>query len=93
MGSGTDWGAETHHSDYEDYVEQRTDSYDDDFNIFLQFDGSLNVITAYDAALNLAYDTTFDVDGDLTCVWMDQNYNWSGARAACAPLRKPESSN
>lgn len=77
MGSGTDWGAETHHSDYEDYVEQRTDSYDDDFNIFLQFDGSLDVITAYDAALNLAYDTTFDVDGDLTCVWMDQNYNWS----------------
>jgi len=77
MGSGTDWGAETHHSDYEDYVERRTDNYDDDFNIFLQFDGSLDVITAYDAALNLAYDTTFDVDGNLTCVWMDQNYNWS----------------
>jgi len=77
MGSKTDWGAEKHHSDYEGYVEQRTNSYEDDFNIFLQFDESLDIITAYNAALNLAYDTTFDVDGDLTCVWMDQNYNWS----------------
>jgi hypothetical protein len=37
----------------------------------------LTIISAYDAAKNLAYDTTFDVDGDLTCVWMDQNYDWS----------------
>jgi hypothetical protein len=77
MGTGTDWGNEKHHSDYEDYVERRTNSYNDDFNIFLQFDGSLTTISAYEAAITLAYDTTFDVDGNLTCVWMDNNYNWS----------------
>ncbi|MEM3699843.1 MAG: C39 family peptidase [Candidatus Bathyarchaeia archaeon] len=77
MGSGTDWGAEVHHSDYENYVLTRTDAYNDEFNVFLSFDGELSQISAYDAALALAYDTTFDLDGDLTCVWMDQNYNWS----------------
>jgi nitrous oxidase accessory protein len=77
MGSGTDWGAENHHSDYETYVNQRTDSYDDAFNTYLSFDGELTIVSASDAAIELAYDTTFDVDGDLTCVWMDQNYNWS----------------
>jgi len=79
MGSGTDWGAETHHSDYEGYVEGRTNSYDDEFNPFLVFDGELSQISAYDAVLKLAYDTTFDIYGDLTCVWMDQNYNWNNA--------------
>jgi len=29
MGAPTVWGAETHHSDYEDYVQSRTDSYTD----------------------------------------------------------------
>jgi hypothetical protein len=47
-------------------------------NVFLAFDGNLGEISAYDAALTLAHDTTFDVDGDLTCVWMDQHYNWGG---------------
>ncbi len=37
------------------------------------------MLSAYDAALALAYDTTFDVDGDFTCVWMDTHYNWSDA--------------
>jgi len=77
MGAGTDWGAEKHHSDYEDYVNQRTSSYEAEFNSYLAFDGSFDVMSAYEAAKNLAYDTTFDVDGDLTCVWMDQNYNWN----------------
>ncbi|MEM2263345.1 MAG: zinc dependent phospholipase C family protein, partial [Candidatus Bathyarchaeia archaeon] len=77
MGAKTDWGAEIHHSDYESYVERRTNSYEDEFNIFLEFDGKLEIITAYDAAVLLAYDTTFDPDGGLTCVWMDKNYNWS----------------
>ena len=77
MGADTDWGAETHHSDYENYVNQRTSSYNSEFNSYLVFDGNLTIITAYDAAKNLAYDTTFDVDGDLTCVWMDQNYDWN----------------
>jgi len=77
MGSGTDWGAEIHHSDYETYVNGRTSSYNAEFDSYLSFDGSLATISVYDAAKNLAYDTTFDADGDLTCVWMDKNYNWN----------------
>ena len=51
----------------------------DDFNSFLVFDGNLQGISAYNAALSLANDTTFDADGDLTAVWMDQHYNWNDA--------------
>ncbi len=81
MGAETDWGAEndTLHSKYEKYVNTRTNSYDDEFNVFLNFDGELSVISAYNATLTLAYDTTFDLDDDLTCVWMNENYNWSDA--------------
>ncbi|MDI6691648.1 MAG: C39 family peptidase [Candidatus Bathyarchaeota archaeon] len=77
MGANTDWGAEVHHSDYESYVETRTNSYEDDFNIFLSFDGALTRISAYNATLMLASDTTFGGDKNLRCTWMDQNYNWS----------------
>jgi hypothetical protein len=77
MGSLSDWGSETHHSDYENYVNERTNNYNDEFNNFLVFDGTLSRISAYNATLKLAYDTTFDVDGNLTCVWMDQNYDWN----------------
>jgi hypothetical protein len=79
MGASTAWGTEQHHSDYEDYVQTRTNSYQDDFNSFLVFDGSLTTRTAYDAAVTLAYDTTFDGSGGLTCVWMDKHYNWNDA--------------
>jgi hypothetical protein len=79
MGAATAWGAEVHHSDYEQYVLTKTDNYADEFNLFLAFDGNLNETSAYDAALTLAHDTTFDVDGDLTCVWMDQHYDWNDA--------------
>jgi hypothetical protein len=77
MGKYTEWGNETHHKDYEDHVNERTSSYNAGFNSYLSFDGNLTIISAYDAAKNLAYDTTFDIDGDLACVWMDQNYDWS----------------
>jgi parallel beta-helix repeat protein len=77
MGSETDWGSEVHHSDYEDYVNTRTNNYTDEFNTYLAFDASLDFISAYDATCVLAFDTTFDVNGDLTCTWMDQHYNWS----------------
>jgi uncharacterized protein YvpB len=77
MGSETDWGNETHHSDYETYVNARTNNYTDEFNTFLAFDGDLSEIFAYHATLTLANDTTFDGGGGLTCVWMDENYNWS----------------
>lgn len=79
MGSGTDWGAEIHHSDYESYVNDRTDNYTDEFNSYLAFDGSLDLVSANDAARMLAYDTTFDSTGDYTCVWMDQNYDWNNS--------------
>jgi hypothetical protein len=79
MGASTAWGAETHHSDYESYVQTRTNSYVDDFDSFLVFDGSLSTLSAYDAVVTLANDTTFDADGQYTCVWMDQNYDWSDA--------------
>ncbi|MCX8182976.1 MAG: zinc dependent phospholipase C family protein [Crenarchaeota archaeon] len=77
MGSSTDWGNEKHHSDYEDYVNRRTSSYNSEFNVFLSFDGTLDKISAYNATLRLAFDTTFDVNGSLTCVWMDRNYDWN----------------
>jgi hypothetical protein len=79
MGSSTDWGAETgnNHSNFEEYVNRRTSSYTDEFNHYLSFDGNLSVISAYNAAKNLAYDTTFDHGGSLTCVWMNNNYNVS----------------
>jgi len=77
MGSSTEWGAEAHHSEYETYVNEQTSSYSGEFNSYLSFDGSLTAISAYDCAKDLAFDTTFDVDGDLTCVWMDQGYDWS----------------
>lgn len=79
MGASTDWGKEVHHSDYENYVNEKTNSYYDEFNTFLRFDGTLEEISAYDAALRLAYDTTFDTDGNLSCVWMDRNYDWSSS--------------
>jgi len=77
MGSSTDWSKETHHSDYEAYVEERTNNYSDAFNSFLAFDGSLGAVSAYNATMTLAFDTTFDVNGNLTCLWMDNNYNRS----------------
>lgn len=77
MGALTDWGSETHHSDYENYVNQKTSSHSSDFNVFLSFDGTLDTVSAYNATLKLAFDTTFDIDGDYTCVWMDSNYDWN----------------
>src|SRR4030066_2443318 len=77
MSASTAWGTEIHHSDYEDYVDTRTNSYQDDFSSFLAFDGNLTATLPYDAAKTLAYDSTFDADSNLTCVWMDQHYNWN----------------
>jgi hypothetical protein len=81
MGAGTDWGAEDDyiHSDYEKHVNQSTNSYDDDFNTYLVYDGSLSSISAYDAALSLAYNTTFGDNGDFTCVWMNNTYDWTNS--------------
>jgi len=75
MGSGTEWGAEKHHSDYEERALARTDSYASPY-FTLTYDGSLSRLSAYDAARNLAYNTTFGSHGFCECVWMDKNYDW-----------------
>jgi hypothetical protein len=77
MGKSTAWGEEQHHSDYENYVNTRTNSYSDSFNSYLAYDGSLSITAAYNATVVLAYDTTFGGASSLGCVWMDANYNWS----------------
>ena len=79
MGSGTDWGAEVNHANYEGSADTRMDEYPSDgFSGSISGDG-LDIIDAYTGALDVAYDTTFDVDGELTCTWMDNHYNWSDA--------------
>ena len=65
MDSGTDWGAENHHSDYKGYVNAQMSTYDSAFNSYLIFDGQLETLSAYDAAKNLAYDTTIDSSGKV----------------------------
>jgi hypothetical protein len=79
MGASTDWGAETgnNHPNYESYIETRTNNYTDTYNTYLSFDGALTAVSAYDAARNIALDTTFDSGGSFTCVWMNNNYNVS----------------
>lgn len=77
MGASTPWSSETHHSDYEDYVKTRTSSYSGSFNTYLSYDGTLITLSAYNATVNVAYDTTFGGNNNLTCAWMDDNYNWN----------------
>ncbi len=80
MGASTAWGTEVHHSDYESYVLRRTESYVSELDSYLVYDGNLTLTTAYDGAVGLARDTTFDLrGGGLNCTWMDQHYNWSDA--------------
>jgi hypothetical protein len=79
MGTKTDWGAEIHHQDYEDHVLDNTETYTSSFEVYLHFDGNLTILSAYDAAENLAYDTTFGGTSGYGCTWMDNNYNWSNA--------------
>jgi hypothetical protein len=76
MGASTPWGTEIHHSDYETYVTSQTQTYTSIFSSALAFDGNLATVTAYNATVNLAYDTTFGGADHLTCNWMDNNYDW-----------------
>ena len=78
MGKSSPWGSEKHHSDYEKYVRARTDKYvGGTFEIYLIFDGELDVtITAYQAAYQVGYITTFGNGKIMSCYWMDGNYDW-----------------
>ncbi len=78
MDDSTPWGEESNHQNYEDYVTARTKQYDSVmFNAYLSFDGDLTTTSAYNATVSIAYDTTFDADGDYNCTWVNANYNWT----------------
>lgn len=79
MGKNTDWGEEKHHDDYETNITNKMKSYNSEFNSYLQFDGKLQEIDAYNATIKLAYDSTFGRDGKYNNTWMDLNYNWNNA--------------
>jgi hypothetical protein len=71
---------ETHHSDYENYVEARTTNYSYGvFELYLTFDGKLETTSAYDASINLGRNTFTDDGGIYTANWMDSNYDWSSS--------------
>ena len=79
LGVVTEWGAEPEsvHRNYEDHVQTLTDV-PGEAVISVSFDGMLSPTSAYDAALALARDTTFDLSGHgRTAVWMNQTNSWS----------------
>jgi hypothetical protein len=78
-GAATEWGSEVHHSDYEEYVNARTSTYASEFTAFLAFDGDLYPRESYDAALLLAFDTTFGGATGRNATWMDSHYDWSNS--------------
>jgi len=81
MGSATDWGSETHHSDYEDHMNTVASS--------MNFPASLPLgdKDAYNATLDLAHDITFG-NGTLPGIWsnvrMDDNYDWNNRSFAAS---------
>jgi hypothetical protein len=79
MGATTAWGSEPSnvHSNYETYVDTRTNNYSDTYNSYLVHDGNIVNLSAYTAAVNLANDSTFDQGGIYTCVWMNNSYSTS----------------
>jgi len=80
MGAYTDWHAETHHSDYEEYVRDRTASYtSSDFDGYIVYDGSLVGMNARDAVTSLAYTITFGSGNIQPCTWMESNYDWGNS--------------
>ena len=78
MGKNSPWGKEKHHSDYEKYVQRRTDKYHDgSFEIYLIFDSILDsTITPYQVACHIGYITTFGNGKSMPCMWMDKNYDY-----------------
>jgi hypothetical protein len=71
MGADTDWGAEEHHSDYEEAVGEMLGS------VSLPSGMELWNMSARDAALGLARNTTFGAGDVRPNVWMDDNYDWA----------------
>jgi hypothetical protein len=73
MGSGTDWGAEVHHSDYESTMQSEAPTHQ------LSSDTHSVPTDAYNATLQLAFKVTFGSGLIKANVWMDSQYKWSDA--------------
>lgn len=73
MGSGTAWGEEEHHSDYEAEIGSRILSLAPPSQI------SITANDPYDVTLDLAAQITFGRGDIKPNEWMDNNYNWSDA--------------
>ena len=71
MGAYTDWGSETHHSDFENEFESMIGSLSPPIEL------PLGDADAYNATLDLAESITFGEGAIRSNVWMDANYNWS----------------
>jgi len=71
MGAHTDWGAEVHHSDYENTIESLKGT------LLLPSGQTLGNSSAYDATLSLARYVTFGHDSIQTNIWMDAHYDFS----------------
>ncbi|MEM4265217.1 MAG: fibronectin type III domain-containing protein, partial [Thermoplasmata archaeon] len=80
MGSGTDWGSEAHHSDYESAFESLIGSLELPSGI------TLEDLPAYDATLGLAKDVTFGKGDIKPNVWMDSNYLWTNPEFEASAL-------
>jgi PKD repeat protein len=72
MGASTDWGAEAHHSDYENGFESRLGS-------IATPSTSLGNLDSYEATTGLAYKITFGSGTIKSNSWMDANYNWGNS--------------
>ena len=70
MGADTPWGKEKHHEDYEGYVNEHQFLFEQAIYLIEPIERN----SAYQATLDLAYDTLF---GEPNATWMDDHYNWN----------------
>jgi hypothetical protein len=80
MGAYTDWGAEVHHSDYEDEFESMLGSLAEPTGVVLED------LDAYNATLGLGETITFGDGAIQPNVWMDTNYDWSDDTFAASAI-------
>jgi len=86
MGSGTDWGAEDHHSDYENTIQSMTGYLSSPTGV------SLGNSDAYAATLDLANRITFGGGVIMPNIWMDTNYNWEDSTFVTSAMASLNSS-
>lgn len=86
MGSGTDWGAEDHHPDYENAIQSMTGSLDSPTGM------SLGDSDAYAATIDLAYKITFGGGVIMPNIWMDTNYSWADSTFVTSAMASLNSS-